>query len=630
MEERALATRKRSNANPLDVNTHEDLTPKKVVALAVANVATGHNENEKRAMRAAKRCVAGTILMNQFSSMEDVVPAAPQAAPQAQGEGPRRPPQGEAPAFALPWLHMSWSWDGTSDKGKRSCIIDEKARVVRVAQGSSEHVVQTGRILYPAPAGGTENEEILTRPVVVPDNSAGTLLCALQKRWEETHTHPMRLASSVGFLFLLFVVDAHSSNLAVSRFLRKVLPQNCFMMVVLCTLHQLANISKDVDDKATLKCTVPVQSLSKLMTVDKYFIGYCKNIATSVRKDPLIRQGQKPPDEYHVRIRIIVMFCLGLDVDDSNDQSEYTKLVRSCLRYLNGNWLNTRVEHWCWEMGCCGGSSETSVDNLVWAACELLCKRKPMIATQSRWGKQLPSYGWWFLGVRVHGIGARAFNILERDLRDMEEDIFAAKAITRVLESFNIQLDGQMDSAHVQNAGREELRQRRQSGNEYLNSEERMFYLGGSMVALSALQHLTKGVMKVKEAHKSNTFVTKTKDELPFRSTLTKSKRALKELRACLSHKFLEGPWTIIPKEASYKAPEDRLLKLRLAVLPLRTAGGIFIRSIMAFENHSGDIACLWALLEAASTGADSEREDCDLDAASYANFGFSWSLEPS
>ena len=80
-----------------------------------------------------------------------------------------------------------------------------------------------------------------------------------------------------------------------------------------------------------------------------------------------------------------------------------------------------------------------------------------------------------------------------------------------------------------------------------------------------------------------------------------------------------------------------RLLKLRLAVL--RTAGGIFIRSIMAFENPSGDIAFPWALLEAASTGTDSEREDlahrifqdeddvdarspsvfdCDLDAASY------------
>ena len=84
-----------------------------------------------------------------------------------------------------------------------------------------------------------------------------------------------------------------------------------------------------------------------------------------------------------------------------------------------------------------------------------------------------------------------------------------------------------------------------------------------------------------------------------------------------------------------------RLLKLRLALLAvLRTAsaGGIFIRSIMAFENPSGDIAFLWALLEAASTGTDSEREDlahrifqdeddvnarsssvfdCDLDAAS-------------
>ena len=110
---------------------------------------------------------------------------------------------------------------------------------MRVMSGTKEHLIQSGTIAMPR----SSSEEIIVKPIIVEDNAAGTILAALQLRWEQLQVHPLQLGTSAELVFVSVCIDAHSSNLKICRFFRKALPTNIILHMNICVLHALARIN---------------------------------------------------------------------------------------------------------------------------------------------------------------------------------------------------------------------------------------------------------------------------------------------------------------------------------------------------------------------------------------------------
>lgn len=342
--------------------------------------------------------------------------------------------------------------------------------LTRSTTNSSEHFVQLGFLMQPSgTCAPPRTDELIARPIVIPDTTAGTILAAIQRRWDDVGAHPCVLASVTDLLILCFVVDAASSNLKLLRWLRHAMPRNALVLANVCALHQCMRIVHVVaqDTMSSL------YSLGKLLGHDPYYRRFSKGVARVVRDEFEYIQGLPPAEEDEEHHRIVVLYCCNFDISmDENDiprerRARFRK-VKQSVAFLNGDWRHHRVQHYCADASCCSGPEE-AVQKAMVAALELLCATVPPTPALTRWGKQLPAAGWWLLGLCCNGIFRKAFAPATEGL----EDMLAANMsdITgRVYDSFAVQEAAGAAPTGADDSWREEFRKRRTAGQTFLHS----------------------------------------------------------------------------------------------------------------------------------------------------------------
>ena len=208
-----------------------------------------------------------------------------------------------------------WIWTEIPEKGRRQVSVDARAGVAHILHGSRCRLIHHGTSAAPGP-DGVDHLQLLVWPLVRPPGTSAAMLAALQLRWSEPGICPMDRAKGAKVVILSFSVDMASSNVKILACLVRVLPKNCLVLPLHCTLRQIQRIlvgfEQQVPDGSA------TYSLSKLTVTGDEFEKLPRNIAAVVWKDCCdgrIRRGLEPPAAHLLRRRSIskVIFNVGID-----------------------------------------------------------------------------------------------------------------------------------------------------------------------------------------------------------------------------------------------------------------------------------------------------------------------------
>eukprot|EP00959_Pyramimonas_sp_CCMP1952_P336025 7036013-Pyramimonas_sp.AAC.1 len=150
-------------------------------------------------------------------------------------------------------------------------------------------------------------------------------------------------------------------------------------------------------------------SLGKVMTWESNHLAFARNVVSVVRSNFEFIEGELPPvrdaDSFEVKL---VQYCLQIDLLSSPPASEsiVARKSRAAAVFLNGDWRQSRIQHYC--RGCCTNRA-ASEDKAIVKVLDLLDHEMPPIPALSRWGKQQPAAAYWYLGIRCHNIFKEAF-----------------------------------------------------------------------------------------------------------------------------------------------------------------------------------------------------------------------------
>ena len=109
--------------------------------------------------------------------------------------------------------------------------------------------------------------------------------------------------------------------------------------------------------------------------------------------------------------------CLGLDIDlecSGGRKNGVTYKAGQAAKFLNGDWGEPDVAHYCMGPECCRSSGEALRKAVIYVF-DLLTAHKPAIPLPTRWGQQIPGCAWWLLGGLVHDIIPRAFSLSDAE-----------------------------------------------------------------------------------------------------------------------------------------------------------------------------------------------------------------------
>ena len=486
------------------------------------------------------------------------------------------------------WRVLFWSWDSTPERAKQKMHIEGAPdSLTRSTTNSSEHFVQLGFLMQQSGTFAPPRiDELLARPIVIPDTTAGTILAAIQQRWDDVGAHPCVLAAHTDLLILCVVVDAASSNLKLLRWLRHVLPRNALLLANVCALHQCMRIVHVVAQDTMSN----LYSLGKLMSHDSYYRRFSKGIARVVRDEFEYIQGLPPPEEFQEHHRTVVLYCCNFDIgmDEKDIPPERRcrfRKVKQSVAFLNGDWRHNRVQHYC--RSCCSGPQDAAQKAVV-AALDLLCATVPPTPALTRWGKQLPAAGWWLLGLCCNGIFRKAFAPATEGL----EDMLAANisdVTDRVYESFAVQ-----EAAGPDESWREEFKKRRTAGQAFLHSVQDNVRLAINTVALSSLQHIVNGLMgEAKESCMNGSVGARA----AFLTHIERSTRVMADIsgRLCTEFSLADKVWCILPV-SSEDLTTDLVLLARDSLL--QSVIGVFVRNIVVQQHaHTESLSMPFALM---------------------------------
>ena len=241
------------------------------------------------------------------------------------------------------------------------------------------------------------------------------------------------------------------------------------------------------------------------------------------------------------------------------------------------------------------------------AACDLLCATRPPIPAVNRWGKHVPSYGWWLLGILAHRLLPRCFRTVaahggSSDGACLPEDV--ARNLLGATEGDDVDV----------NEAREELKRRRAAGARTLESFEDNLCLAVNVAVLAPLQQIHMGSYGARG--ESQCLPGEGEAQRPeLHENIARGHRCQSQYSALLAadpaeDRHGDGVWTIFPWAENFQLQEEWRLKMRRAIMV--GMGGVFLRARVPLVESDGGVAYPHRLLNLPHLSTEGQAQQAE------------------